>query len=130
MKGAIAAALLAFRDADPAGELVFASFVGEEVGGGPRCTARDRAGFSPDYAVVGEDRPTTRGRTSPTLAVAHKGRRGSTITTHGTAAHASVPTPARTPSTARPRPWTASATPTPSVDAAGETLEAGSPSRK
>ncbi len=30
MKGCVAAAMLAFRDADPAGELVFASFVGEE----------------------------------------------------------------------------------------------------
>ncbi|MFC6730324.1 M20/M25/M40 family metallo-hydrolase, partial [Natronoarchaeum mannanilyticum] len=33
MKGAVAAMLLAFRDAEPAIELVFASFAGEEQGG-------------------------------------------------------------------------------------------------
>ena len=88
MKGAVAAAMLAFRNADPAGELVFASFVGEEVGGvGARRAIDD--GFAPDYAIVGEG---STGYSSPGVtdaAVAHKGRRGSTITARGTAAHAS-----------------------------------------
>jgi acetylornithine deacetylase len=88
MKGAVAAALLAFRDADPAGELVFASFVGEEVGGVGARHARDR-GFAPDYAVVGEG---STGYSAPgvtDVAVAHKGRRGSTLVAEGVAAHAS-----------------------------------------
>ncbi|MFB6140876.1 MAG: M20/M25/M40 family metallo-hydrolase, partial [Halosimplex sp.] len=69
MKGAVAAAMCAFRDsevgssgdrtesgdADPGDgvELVFASFVGEEAGGVGARAAIDR-GFEPDYAVVGE----------------------------------------------------------------------------
>ncbi|APW97588.1 peptidase M20 [Halobiforma lacisalsi AJ5] len=88
MKGAVAAAALAFVEADPAGELVFASFVGEEVGGVGARHAIDE-GFTPDYAVVGEG---STGYSSPgvtDVAVAHKGRRGSTITAVGTAAHAS-----------------------------------------
>ena len=90
MKGALAAMLLAFRDADPEGELVFASFVGEEAGGiGARAAIED--GFVPDYAVVGEG---STGYSAPgvlDVAVAHKGRRGSTIRAAGTAAHASEP---------------------------------------
>jgi acetylornithine deacetylase len=88
MKGAVAAAMCAFRDADPARELVFASFVGEEVGGVGARAAIDR-GFAPDYAVVGEG---STGYSAPgvtDVAVAHKGRRGSTITARGEAAHAS-----------------------------------------
>ncbi|MFB6179834.1 MAG: M20 family metallopeptidase, partial [Halorientalis sp.] len=88
MKGALAAAMCAFADADPAGELVFASFVGEEVGGVGAQHAIDQ-GFAPDYAVVGEG---STGYSAPgvtDVAVAHKGRRGSTITAHGEAAHAS-----------------------------------------
>ncbi|RKD95928.1 M20 family metallopeptidase [Halopiger aswanensis] len=88
MKGAVAAAMLAFRDADPTGELVFASFVGEEIGGVGARHAIDQ-GFAPDYAVVGEG---STGYSSPgttDVAVAHKGRRASTITARGTAAHAS-----------------------------------------
>jgi acetylornithine deacetylase len=88
MKGAVAAAMCAFRDADPACELVFASFVGEEVGGEGARHAVDE-GFAPDYAVVGEG---STGYSAPgvtDVAVAHKGRRGSTITASGTAAHAS-----------------------------------------
>ncbi|ARS89997.1 M20 family metallopeptidase [Natrarchaeobaculum aegyptiacum] len=103
MKGAVAAAMLAFRDSevpgtssspepsgdgDPAGELVFASFVGEEVGGvGARHAIEE--GFAPDYAIVGEG---STGYSSPgttDVAVAHKGRRGSTIEATGSAAHAS-----------------------------------------
>ncbi|OVE83881.1 M20 family metallopeptidase [Natronolimnobius baerhuensis] len=95
MKGAVAAAMLAFRDAVETlpesagdGELVFASFVGEEVGGvGARHAIDD--GFAPEYAIVGEG---STGYSSPgvtDVAIAHKGRRGSTITAHGSAAHAS-----------------------------------------
>ncbi|ADB62377.1 peptidase M20 [Haloterrigena turkmenica DSM 5511] len=103
MKGAVAAAMLAFRDSEvppassgettsgnatPGGELIFASFVGEEVGGVGARHAIDR-GFAPDYAVVGEG---STGYSSPgvtDVAIAHKGRRGSTITARGEAAHAS-----------------------------------------
>ncbi|QLK27711.1 M20/M25/M40 family metallo-hydrolase [Natrinema zhouii] len=88
MKGALAAALVAFRDVDPAGELVFASFVGEEVGGvGARHAIDD--GFAPKYAIVGEGSTNYSGPDVTDVAVAHKGRRGSTITARGTAAHAS-----------------------------------------
>jgi len=90
MKGAVAAAMLAFRGADPAGELVFASFVGEELGGIGAQYAIDR-GFAPDYAVVGEG---STGYSAPgvtDVAVAHKGRRGSTLVAEGAAAHASKP---------------------------------------
>jgi acetylornithine deacetylase len=90
MKGAVAAAMLAFRDADPARELVFASFVGEEVGG-EGCRAAIDRGFAPDYAVVGEG---STGYSAPgvtDVAIAHKGRRGSTILAEGAASHASEP---------------------------------------
>ncbi|WP_121741823.1 M20 family metallopeptidase [Natronorubrum halophilum] len=103
MKGAVAAAMLAFRDsdarrtssgrtqsgdADPDGELVFASFVGEEVGGvGARHAIAN--GFAPEYAIVGEGSTNYSGPDVTDVAVAHKGRRGSTITARGTAAHAS-----------------------------------------
>jgi len=92
MKGAVAAAMCAFRDADlPAGvELQFVSYVGEEVGGvGARAAIDD--GFVPDYAIVGEG---STGYSAPgvtDVAVAHKGRRASTITAAGSAAHASEP---------------------------------------
>ena len=92
MKGAVAAASCAFRDADlPAGvELQFVSYVGEEVGGvGSRAAIDD--GFVPDYAIVGEG---STGYSAPgvtDVAVAHKGRRASTITAAGSAAHASEP---------------------------------------
>ncbi len=88
MKGAVAAALLAFREADPVGELVFASFVGEETGGVGSQHAIDH-GFAPDYAIVGEGSTNYSGPDVTDVAVAHKGRRGSTITARGTAAHAS-----------------------------------------
>ncbi|MFB6266189.1 MAG: M20 family metallopeptidase [Halodesulfurarchaeum sp.] len=90
MKGAVAAMLCAFRDATPAGELVFASFVGEEEGGVGARAAIER-GFAPDFAVVGEG---SAGYSAPgvlDVAVAHKGRRGSTIVIEGDAAHASEP---------------------------------------
>ncbi len=90
MKGAVAAMLCAFRDASPTGELIFASFVGEETGGKGARHAID-TGFTPDRAIVGEGTTnySTDGVTD--VAIAHKGRRGSTITATGSAAHASEP---------------------------------------
>src|SRR6056297_1752786 len=106
MKGSLAAAMLAFANADPTdGELVFASFAGEEQGG-VGCQAAIEDGFSVDYAVVVEG---STGYSAPEVpaseasggsserrsdgvtdvAVAHKGRRGSTIVAEGEAAHAS-----------------------------------------
>jgi acetylornithine deacetylase len=90
MKGAVAAAMLGFRDATPSGELVFASFVGEEVGGeGARAAIDD--GFAPEFAIVGEGSTnySTPGVTD--VVIAHKGRRAVTITARGSAAHASEP---------------------------------------
>jgi acetylornithine deacetylase len=98
MKGAVAAALCAFRDADVGGEregangteLQFVSFVGEEQGGVGARAALDE-GFGVDYAVVGEG---STGYSAPgvtDVAVAHKGRRGSTLVARGEAAHASEP---------------------------------------
>jgi acetylornithine deacetylase len=90
MKGAVAAAMCAFRDAQSE-NLVFASFVGEELGGeGARHAIEN--GFSPDYAVVGEGSTGYSAPGTTDVAIAHKGRRASTITAHGTAAHASEPT--------------------------------------
>jgi acetylornithine deacetylase len=90
MKGALAAAMLAFRDADPATDLQFASFVAEEQGGlGAQAAVED--GFVPDHAVVCEG---STGYSAPgvtDVAVAHKGRRGSTLVAGGEAAHASEP---------------------------------------
>jgi len=89
MKGAVAAAMCAFRDADREG-VTFVSFVGEEQGGvGARGAIED--GFAPAYAVVGEG-STGYSRPGVTdVAVAHRGRRGSTIRARGEAAHASEP---------------------------------------
>lgn len=103
MKGAVAAAMCAFRDSklpdaserltpssdsDPLVELVFASFVGEEVGGIGVRHAIDQ-GFTPDYAVVGEGSTGYSVPTATDVAVAHRGRRGSTVVAQGEAAHAS-----------------------------------------
>lgn len=107
MKGAVAAAMCAFRDSevrstsgsrtesgdsDPSDgvELVFASFVGEEDGG-VGCQAAIEAGFGPDFAVVGEGSTNYSGPDVTDVAVAHRGRRGSTLVARGTAAHASEP---------------------------------------
>jgi acetylornithine deacetylase len=87
MKGALAAAMHAFRDADHDG-LAFASFVGEEEGGRGARAAIDH-GFVPESAIVVEG---STGYSAPgvtDVAVAHKGRRGSTVAASGTAAHAS-----------------------------------------
>ena len=90
MKGSLAAMATAFRDADPAGELVFVSFVGEEQGG-VGCRAAIEDGFAPDFAVVGEGSTGYSATGVTDVAIAHKGRRGSTITAGGVAAHASEP---------------------------------------
>ncbi|MFC4550651.1 MULTISPECIES: M20 family metallopeptidase [Halorussus] len=108
MKGSVAAAMLAFRDsevhrtsgsrtqsddADLAGsecELVFASFVGEEIGGVGARAAIDE-GFAPDHAVVAEGSTNYSKPGVTDVVVAHKGRRGSTVTARGAAAHASEP---------------------------------------
>ena len=90
MKGAVAASMLAFRDAGPDCELVFASFVGEEIGGvGARAAIED--GFAPDYAIVAEGSTNYSKEGVTDVVVAHKGRRGSTVTARGAAAHASEP---------------------------------------
>lgn len=91
MKGAVAAAMCAFRDATLSGvELVFASFVGEETGGrGARGAIAD--GFAPEYAIVGEGSTGYSGEEVTDVAVAHKGRRASTVRASGTRAHASEP---------------------------------------
>jgi acetylornithine deacetylase len=92
MKGAVAACMLAFRDAEPkAGrELAVASFVGEEVGGtGARHAIV--AGFVPDRAVVAEGSTDYSKPGVTDVVVAHKGRRASTLVARGTAAHASEP---------------------------------------
>ena len=90
MKGALAAAMHAFRDADLGddGALVFASFVGEEVGGVGARAAIDED-FAPDAAIVTEGSTGYSDAGVTDVAVAHKGRRGSTVTATGTAAHAS-----------------------------------------
>jgi len=90
MKGPLAAAMIAFATADvPADhQLVFASFVGEERGGVGAQWAIDH-GFDLDRAVVTEG---STGYSAPAVidvAIAHKGRRGSTVTARGEAAHAS-----------------------------------------
>jgi acetylornithine deacetylase len=90
MKGSLAAAMVAFRDADPAGELVFASFAGEESGG-VGCRAAVDDGFAPDYAVVGEGSTGYSAAGVTDVAVAHKGRRAATLSAEGRAAHASEP---------------------------------------
>ena len=90
MKGSVAAAMCAFRDAQPTGELIFASFVGEERGGvGARHAIEE--GFAPDYAIVGEGSTGYSAPDVTDVVVAHRGRRGSTLVARGSAAHASEP---------------------------------------
>lgn len=91
MKGAVAAAMCAFRDATLSdGELIFASFVGEETGGrGARGAIED--GFAPAYAIVGEGSTGYSADGVTDVAVAHKGRRASTVHATGARAHASEP---------------------------------------
>jgi len=91
MKGAVAAAMCAFRDAEPEDcELCFASFVGEELGGvGARAAIED--GFAPEFAVVGEGSTNYSGEGVTDVVVAHKGRRASTLVASGESTHASIP---------------------------------------
>ncbi len=92
MKGAVAAAMVAFRDATPpeGRELVFVSFVGEEVGGTGARHAIER-GFVPDHAVIAEGSTNYSKPGVTDVVVAHKGRRASTLVAEGVAAHASEP---------------------------------------
>ena len=90
MKGALAAAMVAFRDADPASDLIFASFVGEEQGGVGAQAAIEN-GFRPETAIVTEGSTGYSAAGVTDVAIAHKGRRGSTLTASGTAGHASRP---------------------------------------
>lgn len=86
MKGALAAAMVAFRDASGEGT-AFASFVGEERGGVGAKHATSN-GFVPDRAVVVEG---SAGYSSPgsfDVAVAHRGRRELRVVAHGEAEHA------------------------------------------
>ena len=93
MKGCVAAAMCALSDVDPTDldcELRFVSFVAEESG----CLGSEAAvedGFAPDYAIVGEGSTGYSADGVTDVAVAHKGRRGSTVTASGSAAHASEP---------------------------------------
>jgi acetylornithine deacetylase len=90
MKGALAAAMLAFRDADPATDLVFASFVAEEQGG-LGAQAAVEAGFAPDQAIVAEGSTGYSAPDVTDVAVAHRGRRAVTVEASGEAGHASEP---------------------------------------
>lgn len=88
MKGSLAAAMCAFRDTDT--PCTFVSFRGEEQGGVGARTAIE-SGFAPKYAVIGEGSTGYTADGVTDVAVAHKGRRASTIRAHGRAAHASEP---------------------------------------
>lgn len=88
MKGAVAAAMLAFRDAKPDADVTFASFVQEETGGAGVQYAIDQ-GFVPERAIIGEGSTGYSGGGITDVAIAHKGRRGSTVQTNGISAHAS-----------------------------------------
>ena len=90
MKGAVAACMHAFRDADPSCELLFASFVEEETGGHGAKYAIEN-GFVPDHAIVAEGSTNYSKEGVTDVVVAHRGRRGSTVTARGAAAHASEP---------------------------------------
>lgn len=90
MKGSVAAAMCAFRDAAPAVELIFASFVGEEVDGiGVRAAIEN--GFTPTYAIVAEGTTNYSKPGVTDVAVAHRGRREIAIVSRGSAAHAGQP---------------------------------------
>lgn len=88
MKGSLAAALCAFRDTDAPCTIV--SFRGEEQGGVGAQRAIE-SGFAPEYAVIGEGSTGYSADGVTDVAVAHKGRRASTLRAHGQAAHASEP---------------------------------------
>jgi len=86
MKGALAAAMVAFRDT-AATDAAFVSFVGEERGGvGARHATGD--GFVPERAVVIEGSAGYSSPGSLDVAVAHRGRREVHVETRGEAGHA------------------------------------------
>ena len=86
MKGAVAAAMVAFRDAS-ADATAFASFVGEERGGiGAKHATTN--GFVPDRAVVIEGSSGYSSPGSLDVATAHRGRRELRVVAHGEAKHA------------------------------------------
>jgi acetylornithine deacetylase len=86
MKGALAAAMVAFRDADTP-NTAFASFVGEERGGiGAKHATTN--GFVPDRAVVIEGSSGYSSPGSLDVATAHRGRRELRVVAHGEAKHA------------------------------------------
>jgi acetylornithine deacetylase len=86
MKGALAAAMIAFRDADTP-NTAFASFVGEEHGGiGAKHATIN--GFVPDRAVVIEGSSGYSSPGSLDVATAHRGRRELRVVAHGEAKHA------------------------------------------
>lgn len=90
MKGSLAAAMIAFRDAQINRSAVFVSFTGEEDGGlGAQAAIDD--GFVPEVAIVCEGSTNYAGVDQTDVVIAHKGRRASTIVAHGSAAHASEP---------------------------------------
>jgi len=86
MKGALAAAMVAFRDAE-ATDTAFASFAGEERGGVGAKHATS-AGFVPDRAVVLEGSTGYSSPGSLDVAVAHRGRRELRFVARGEARHA------------------------------------------
>lgn len=93
MKGAVAACMLAFRDATPSSDgpdVAFASFVGEEAGGIGVRAAIDE-GFSLEYALIAEGSTNYSKQGVTDVVIAHKGRRASTLIATGNAAHASEP---------------------------------------
>ena len=86
MKGALAAGMVAFRDAE-ASDTAFASFVGEESGGVGAEHATEN-GFVPDRAVVVEGSADYSSPGAFDVAVAHRGRREVRITAQGETEHA------------------------------------------
>ncbi|MDZ7687560.1 MAG: M20/M25/M40 family metallo-hydrolase [Halobacteriales archaeon] len=86
MKGAVASAMLAFRDAS-CEDTAFVSFVGEERGGiGAKHAIGE--GFVPDRAVVIEGSAGYSSPDSFDVAVAHRGRRELRVVASGEARHA------------------------------------------
>ena len=86
MKGALAAAMVAFRDAERP-EASFVSFVGEERGGVGAKHATEQ-GFVPDPAVVIEGSVGYSSKGAFDVAVAHRGRREIRVVARGRAEHA------------------------------------------
>ena len=90
MTGALAAAMIGFRNADPDTSIQFTSFVGEERGGIGAKHAID-SGYQPEYAIIGEGSAEYETPAGIDIVIAHRGRRELSIITTGTRTHASVP---------------------------------------